>query len=555
MTGYLLGLSLQISIVAGAALVGVSLLGRRSAALRHWILAVAVAASACLPMLQLVAPAWAVATVPGGVVDSATSAGATPVAFDAGARAGERVSSPWRAGGGRPTKSLATLAGWLPAAWLAGAGIGAIVLLGGLARLAWLARRARPLDHPTWTSLATLAARDLGVRRPVRLLHSSHPAFLAAWGWIHPQIILPRSAPDWAAADVRIVVRHELAHIARGDWVVQLFAEAVRAVNWFNPLVWLTARRLRSESERACDDLVLVQGVGGPEYAERLVALARSLNTRQRWCPAYPVSPMARHSTLEGRIVAMLDVTLNRSQVSRRARLAVAALGLAVAIPVAGLVLYAQSAGFAGTVFDQTNRAVPHVAVAVRNVQTQELREVRTDPQGRFEFASLPAGSYTFEARLPGFMTVKGTVAVTAQGLQRDLNLKVGSIAEVVSVAAGAAAGVQASAPVAQARPAPPRPPCTPGAAGGNIVPPRKLRDMKPLYPAHLVSERVGGPVVVEGTVGGDGAVRVLAVRSPHPDLARAVLDAVGAWLYDPTLLNCDPVDVRITITTYFALK
>jgi TonB family protein len=79
---------------------------------------------------------------------------------------------------------------------------------------------------------------------------------------------------------------------------------------------------------------------------------------------------------------------------------------------------------------------------------------------------------------------------------------------------------------------------------------------MKPLYPAELVAERVTGQVVVEGTVGGNGLVHDLkVVNAPHPDLSRSVLDAVSAWQFDPTLLNCDPVDVKITVTAQFALN
>ena len=124
-----------------------------------------------------------------------------------------------------------------------------------LARLAWLASHARPVVDGVWTELATEAAAAYGIRRPVRLLQSEHPAMLATWGLFRPRIILPASAGEWPVDRVRVVLYHELAHVRRGDWAVQLGAELVRTVHWFNPLIWIACRRLRQESEQACDDV------------------------------------------------------------------------------------------------------------------------------------------------------------------------------------------------------------------------------------------------------------------------------------------------------------
>ena len=77
-----------------------------------------------------------------------------------------------------------------------------------------------------------------------------------------------------------VVLRHELAHVRRHDWIVQLLAEAARAVCWFNPLMWLACARLRREGEQACDDIVLAGGVEAPAYATHLLDLAPALPGR-----------------------------------------------------------------------------------------------------------------------------------------------------------------------------------------------------------------------------------------------------------------------------------
>ena len=88
------------------------------------------------------------------------------------------------------------------------------------------------------------------------------------------------------------MLRHELAHIRRGDWAVLIAAELLRAVYWFNPLVWIACSRVRQESEYACDDAVLNAGVEGSEYATHLLDLARTLNANRRTsrprCPRQP---------------------------------------------------------------------------------------------------------------------------------------------------------------------------------------------------------------------------------------------------------------------------
>ena len=96
-----------------------------------------------------------------------------------------------------------------------------------------------------------------GCDRPVTLLQSSHPSLLVTWGLARPKMILPSAAGAWTDERARVVLSHELAHIRRGDWIVQLSAELLRAFYWFNPLLWVACRQLRLESEHACDDEVM----------------------------------------------------------------------------------------------------------------------------------------------------------------------------------------------------------------------------------------------------------------------------------------------------------
>jgi len=88
---------------------------------------------------------------------------------------------------------------------------------------------------------------------------------------------------------------------------------------------------------------------------------------------------------------------------------------------------------------------------------------------------------------------------------------------------------------------------------GGQVRPPTKIKDVKPVYPAIAQSARVSGVVMIEATIGEDGKVVDAKVVRSIPVLDQAALDAVRQWEYTPTLLNGVPVPVVVTVTINFA--
>ena len=124
---------------------------------------------------------------------------------------------------------------------------------------------------------------------------------------------------------------------------------------------------------------------------------------------------------------------------------------------------------------------------------------------------------------------------------------------------APASTGVtESSAPAAPA-PAPRMesapPPPAPVRVGGNIKPPTKTKDVKPVYPPIAQSARVQGVVIIEAVIGQDGQVQEAKVLRSIPLLDAAALDAVKQWVFTPTLLNGQPVPVIMTVTVNFTLQ
>ena len=575
MTVLIVQSALSVSVILLAALIAVILLRTTSAALRHWVLAVAVACACATPLLSAVLPPWLGVNVwrPGVAQDGReaqqTGPGASLVAAPMhGVDVQTEFSLPLA-----PRASLVSSTAGSAAlgVWFLGSLGSVCILLAGLLRLRWLASGARDIDAGPWCTLADELRRSYAIASSVRLLQSNHSSLLVTWGWSRPRILLPAAARDWSDDRIRVVLAHELAHIARGDWSFQLTAEVLRVLYWFNPLLWIACRRLRIESERACDDAVLARGTEAPEYATHLLALARSLHpARQPWLPA---PAMARPSSLEGRIRAMLNSTLNRRPVSWPARVATVGALLTLTISVGGLRAQSQFYSLSGTALDPTNRVLPDTRVVLLNPSSQAKYEVRTDITGRFEFVGLPPAQYTHEAILPGFAVLKENITVSGNA-DRELRLRVGSLEETITmIVSSTDVSVPASEPDAatlqkrsegrlrflmiqqreKAR-------CAGGGAatpvGGKILPPAKLLDVRPVYPENLRAAKVGGTVTMNAVIGTDGLVRdVQNVKGPHPDLEIAAANAVRQWQFSPTLLNCEPIEVDMKVTTSFKVQ
>jgi len=101
--------------------------------------------------------------------------------------------------------------------------------------------------------------------------------------------------------------------------------------------------------------------------------------------------------------------------------------------------------------------------------------------------------------------------------------------------------------------PSPSRP-NAPLRVGGNILAPTKIRDVRPVYPPDAKAAGIQGLVIVQATVAADGTVKDISVLRSIPALDQAAVDAVGQWLYRPTLYQGSPVDVIMTVTVNFSL-
>ena len=338
-----------ILLLAGGAAV---LLRNSSAALRHLVWALACAGILVLPVASALLPSWRVAAWPSlaapGTGD-ATRLGALPpersqtVRRTGVAAASETPAIPTAAStvvADVPTPALRSGVSrdWttlVVPVWLGGAAIVLVLVAIGLVRIGWLDRVTRPPRDASWLPLAEALARELGVTRSVRVLQAKAPAMPMTWGIRRPAILLPAEADDWPAERRRDVLLHELAHVKRHDFLIQLIARVACAVYWFHPLVWLAATRLRQERERACDDHVLRAGATPSSYASHLLEIARGL--RAASATSFASVAMARPGQLATRLIDVLDPRRCRDMPSPRSVVPAWIAAIAVVVPLASV--------------------------------------------------------------------------------------------------------------------------------------------------------------------------------------------------------------------------
>jgi beta-lactamase regulating signal transducer with metallopeptidase domain len=342
-------LALKSIIIMLGALSVHRILSRAPAAVRHLTWTLALCGLLALPALILILPGWQAPLLPPlGSWESIDEFKSVPgVEADKGSIASLSIAPSVDPPAGEPAVSAVDerMAAWqidwahlALIVWLTGAIIVLARLATGMFKVRRIVRRSQYVIDYHWGVLVRRLAGELHLPDHVALLSSQYVGMPLTWGVWNPVVLLPEEADQWSAEWRRIVLLHELAHIKRRDCLTQLLAQVVCAIYWFNPLVWVAARRLRVEREIACDDYVLQAGTRASDYAKYLLELAGVMNINGS--PAGLPSPAAAGiacSQLESRVRSILDPAIKRKSLSRKARFVVFAAAACLLIPLAAL--------------------------------------------------------------------------------------------------------------------------------------------------------------------------------------------------------------------------
>lgn len=134
-------------------------------------------------------------------------------------------------------------------------------------------KQVLPIDEAWEKHLQKLAAQ-LKIPRRVNLLISHYIQVPVMIGFLKPVILLPIAMfNNLTAEQLEAILLHELAHVKRNDYLLNIFQSVVETILFFNPFVWWISKNIRLEREHCCDDLVLTGQVQPLHYAKALVAL------------------------------------------------------------------------------------------------------------------------------------------------------------------------------------------------------------------------------------------------------------------------------------------
>jgi beta-lactamase regulating signal transducer with metallopeptidase domain len=365
-----LSLLVKATVIILAALLIARLASRARAAARHVVMATAFAALLALPILVAIIPAIAIEVPAAPRAESIATIERSPSVtspVSAVSPAETTRTSAW------PNVSVGQA---LRLTWVAGTIVFLLPVVAALWRLSMIRRTGLPV---AWhrAELARLADAR-GVSLPVELLeHEAVPGPMT-FGISKPVIVLPLDAREWSEAELRCALMHEIEHIQRGDWLMQIVARTVAAFYWFHPLVWTAWRRLCLEAERSCDDAV-VMSEERTEYAEQLVTLAQRMSST----PVQPMLGMANRSDLSTRVTAVLDDRLRRGRAGFMLAAGTVTAAAAIVISVAPVRAISRTEPAAVAAEDQASR----LGNKIQAQRTPGLRKSRALDVALFEAA------------------------------------------------------------------------------------------------------------------------------------------------------------------------
>jgi len=312
------------ALIAGAALMLAYALRSRAAADRALVLRIGVTMLLLLPLIAVALPvlpieAWA------------APAAQAPVYY----LPGPEVQLVQAAGGGLQPVQPTIWDDPTPLVLLAY--LGGLLMVGGrlLAGL-WVLRRwtrdAGAVTCPEWLAAFERARRDAVDGGRLRLMVSDAVPSPLSWGLFRPVILIdPDTLAEPGEADA--ILAHEVAHVARRDWLALMLTRIAAALFWFNPLVWLLEREIVQQAEEAAD-CEAARCVEPARYAQTLLSWAQVAG---RALPANSIAP--KGSALGRRVKAILDRQLReRPTGSALTRIAVM-LCIVIAAPVAAMKL------------------------------------------------------------------------------------------------------------------------------------------------------------------------------------------------------------------------
>jgi beta-lactamase regulating signal transducer with metallopeptidase domain len=316
----------QVALIGVAAALALHAMARWNAAARHTVAMGFLVAMLAAPMWVFVQALRGPAVEAGdfGSLLSLASHGAN----DAGAGAIDAF-----------VQATSPIAAWVVVPWLLGVGVMLLRHVAGLRALSTMTHARHADLPPEWQARVESLRRTLGIAREVAVHVCVDLVVPCAARWLRPVVFVPAGLLARAPAEhLEALLAHELAHVARRDWLWNGVQCLVETVLFFHPAVWWLGKRIRQEREHACDDLAVAACGDALALAEALATLERDRHAALH-APLPTRALAATGGPLMQRVRRLLSVPPARARWG-----ALAALG---ALSIGGALLAVQL-GFAG---------------------------------------------------------------------------------------------------------------------------------------------------------------------------------------------------------------
>jgi uncharacterized protein (TIGR03435 family) len=223
---------------------------------------------------------------------------------------------------------------WVVMVWLAGAVVFWVRLMGGWAVTARMQRMLVRRAPPEWQERFSKLGAQIGISSPVRLIVSALVQVPTVVGWLRPMVLVPVGALGGLPAEhLEALLLHELAHIRRRDYLINILQSVAESLLFYHPGVWWVSGHIRAERELCCDDIAV--SISGDAFT-----YARALAQLESYRPAHLTAAIAANDgSLPNRIARLLG----RSRPAIRTGLGPDVITVAGLLVVAAYGLFGQS--------------------------------------------------------------------------------------------------------------------------------------------------------------------------------------------------------------------
>lgn len=451
-------------------------------------------------------------------------------------------------------------------------------LCGGIIRLLRLREREREIPVPD-------VARDFESALGVAPRYFEHrgQGSPATFGIFRTTVMLPQKFASFDVFTQRAIVCHELVHVRRRDVAVAGLEEVFVALLWFHPWVWVLRSRIRVAREQVVDRQVVELTGNRAEYVRCLVELAghdliphlsagmlSSRELRTRIDAVLEEVIMSRARTVATGFVLLAVVTATGSAAAWSVPLRSSQnVSQDIAPDVAQIVARTVVSGFSRTPPQTPQTPAPAARRQIKPTYAeypQDAIEKGISGTVVVDIVVSAAGDVS------GGAVVSGPQELHAAAFKAALALKFEESAATTPMRVGVEFRLTPDSWGVRITSSEPGTPSQPqvysvsgwggtGAQlsgiriGGAVQPPRKIKDVLPVYPAIAQEARVQGVVMLEVKIDENGNVSDTRVLRSVALLDQAAIDAVKQWQYTPTLLNNVAVPIVMTVTVNFSLR